>query len=228
MSAAFQGQAANLGDGVTTLDITIASVAQGEMLVCAFGWHTAGGNNPTLTSVSSDVDGALTVAVQDGAIDARRIAIAYLANASAGTHVITITLSGQSPNLYGNVQRYSGMATASVVQDTDSVFNDTQDPFNVGTVTTAAAGLIVSMSGNFGYGTTKTAATNYTGLTQSDPLHYWFAQYRITTSGVTNEAPAFDVSASASGYGCIAALAEAGGTDLSVSLAEPVIGGSLF
>lgn len=135
----------------TTISITLASPAVVWVPVV----HTNYGGSAAAPSVSSDLDGSFgaeAIAAQYGAANEYR-ASSFLKALSAGSHVITVGLTGTDTNLYGQCSALpiTGLANATVDKSSPNEADSTTPTTGSTGTQTAASGIaLVLLGGNGG------------------------------------------------------------------------------
>lgn len=185
---------------------SLAGVASGDLLVVAI--RNRDGASNANTTVTSDVDGALTGATSSGTPGVTGTSnLFYRKNATAGTHVITVSYSGNSVFEF-NASAWSGCATTGGADQT-SAGNETNTSHACGAgFTPSASALVVcaavSDSGDYG---ALTPGTGFTALNVLGARAYW--QYKVAETGSTTGP--YTSGNSVTAYSCMAAFLESGG-----------------
>jgi fibronectin type 3 domain-containing protein len=111
----FIGQTNTAPQSTATCTVTRTGVGAGNLLVIFQRWYS-GSNGLTVSSQSDSLGNTInTVAQAVTATGYRYGRVAYIQNASAGTHTISTTLSALPSNFECGVAEFSGVATAGAL-----------------------------------------------------------------------------------------------------------------
>jgi hypothetical protein len=172
---AFAGNCAQAVNSVLTINCTISGVAAGDFIAIGFLWY-----NTNTPSVISDSAGTLVPALASHPVvwDAgtRSVDMYYEANASAGTHTLTIAFASTLTLIAMAAESFHGasISTGGAALDgtpTSNVIALNTNPFSCNPITTtqtnstifAWGGVTLSTtSAGTGYTTRNTINTNYT------------------------------------------------------------------
>lgn len=197
----FVAQVFSACNNVTSCAPTINSVAAGELLVASI----AARNAPAITGVSDGTNGAWTQAVTQVFDGTERVWIFYFANSASGNLTVTATWGSNAQNVYMNVQRVAGCATASVLDQVDDQLTVGSTSHSHGSMTVADNAYVSATTILFSFGVTKTSTDSFTQLTEDESGSRGYHSYRNVTTGGTVTG-AWTASASVSALGVMASF----------------------
>jgi len=177
----YQNATSTAGSATPTVTI-VGGTDAGDLLVIAIAIRVSA----TITGVADGTNGAWICPVGADVSDGNtRAAICYFQNsaASGSDVVVTVTLNA-AQTTYLNVTEWSGMATASALDQVNES-TDTGTPYTHGSITTTQAGIIITSSAQNGT-TTETPNASFTALTNTggrDYFQYWITSGAQTTTG---------------------------------------------
>lgn len=158
MAAVLRVQNTASGSGVTSANCSLVGVQAGDRLIVLVRERDGG----SISSVTSDLDGALTQDVQRAAT-AAQAAIYDRPNATAGTHVITVTF-GANRTFDFNASAWSGLATTGNADTTGNAGNSGTTSHNNGNITPSGVSLLITCLGIGGDSGGATPPAGFTAL----------------------------------------------------------------
>lgn len=192
-------------DGGTTANCSLVGVQAGDLLTIAL--RERDGNAPA--TFTSDLDGTFTLAVTRS-VSAARASIYYLKNASAGTHVVTVTFAGGSSYDF-NAAAFGGAATTGGADTTNNNGSASTTSHSHGSITPSASAIIITSWGGADNGGETPGGDGMTALNNTGSCcgGRQYFQYKVGHTGAidgdftTTNSVAFDA--------VIAAFLESGG-----------------
>lgn len=194
--------------GATTATAVLTSVVSGNAIIVTVGDNS--GNSRSYTA-SSSIDGGLTQVVVDS-YNGRTSRIFWLPSASAGTHTITVTASGND-NIAIVAMEWSGLdplATPIFSSFVDAGTTTSHFFAASGEIDTTTASVIIVSGVNGGSSTTCTLTDGtYTAISNGNGNTVM--GYKEAGSAVTDERSAWSTAVGRNGVGVIAAFPVASG-----------------
>jgi hypothetical protein len=210
MAAVLHDQDTGVANNSNTANVTITVTAGDRIIVCVRE-H----NGTAITSVSSDVDGALTQEV-NRSVNAANVYIWSLrASATGGNHVITVATAGGNTTFDFNASTWGGVVTTGAADTSTGNGGAATTTPNHGSITPSAAALIItawgggSDNGGETGGSDGMTALQNTADANSGNVGKQYYQYKVTHTGAIDGD--FTTTNSVAYDGVIAAFLESGG-----------------
>lgn len=168
---------------LTSPTITLSGVAAGNLLVLCLG-----GNGTSVTSVVDSSGNTVSTGVAMSG-SPRGAGIYYVANTSSGSHTLTVTFSGSSPNELLMVGEYSGAATTAPLDQASTIATGTGNALTSPSITPSVNGELLSAcaiqatAGDAFSGWTN-SFTQIATITTSDS-GAWAYQVQTTAAAIT-------------------------------------------